>query len=96
MDRVAIFIDAGYFFAQGSIALTGQKCQRSEIIVDFDKLLSELEEFAKKVSGHQLLRIYWYDGTSTGPSAQHTLLAFKPRVKVRLGFREYCRTTKGG
>jgi hypothetical protein len=33
-----------------------------------------------------LLRIYWYDGTSTGPSAQHIALAFKPRTKLRLGF----------
>ncbi len=33
-----------------------------------------------------LLRIYWYDGTSTGPSAQHIDLAFRASVKLRLGF----------
>lgn len=95
MDRVAIFIDAGYFFAQGSIAFTGLKRQRGDLDVDFDKLLSELEAFATKVSGQQLLRIYWYDGTSTGPSAQHTALAYKPRVKVRLGFVNNAGLQKG-
>jgi hypothetical protein len=33
-----------------------------------------------------LLRIYWYDGTSTGPTAQHLELAHLSDVKVRLGF----------
>jgi hypothetical protein len=29
MDRVAVFVDAGYLFAQGSIALVGQKAAAS-------------------------------------------------------------------
>ena len=28
MDRVAVFVDAGYLFAQGSVALGGQKLPR--------------------------------------------------------------------
>jgi hypothetical protein len=32
------------------------------------------------------LRIYWYDGTSTGPTSQHIALAYLEEVKVRLGF----------
>jgi uncharacterized LabA/DUF88 family protein len=86
MDRVAVFVDAGYFFAQGSSLLTGKKTQRGEITVDLDKMLNALEEFACRISKLPLLRIYWYDGTSTGPTPQHVALAFKPRVKVRLGF----------
>ena len=86
MDRVAAFVDAGYFFAQGSSLLTGKKTQRGEIRVDHEKLLSALEEFACKISKLPLLRIYWYDGTSTGPTPEHVALAFQPRLKVRLGF----------
>ena len=33
-----------------------------------------------------MLRVYWYDGTSTGPTAQHLTLAHLQDVKVRLGF----------
>ena len=31
MDRVAVFVDAGYLFAQGSIELCGTKLARGEI-----------------------------------------------------------------
>ncbi len=33
-----------------------------------------------------LLRIYWYDGATAGPSPQHLALAYRPNVKLRLGF----------
>jgi hypothetical protein len=42
--------------------------------------------FAESVSKSELLRIYWYDGTSAGPSPQHLSLAHLNDVKVRLGF----------
>jgi len=86
MDRVAVFIDAGYFFAQGSSLLAGKKTSRGEVTPNFDKILDALEEFATRITKLPLLRIYWYDGTSTGPSPHHVALAYKPRVKVRLGF----------
>jgi hypothetical protein len=86
MDRVAIFVDAGYFFAQGSVLLAGKKTSRGDVSPDFDKILDALEEFAARIAKLPLLRIYWYDGTSTGPTPQHIALAYKPRVKVRLGF----------
>lgn len=34
MDRVAVFIDAGYLFAQGSIELSGVKLPRGQIELD--------------------------------------------------------------
>jgi hypothetical protein len=95
MDRVAVFVDAGYFFAQGSMLITGQKSSRNQVSTDLDKALASLEEFACKVSNLPLLRIYWYDGTSTGPTPQHVALAFKPRVKVRLGFVNTAGQQKG-
>ena len=32
------------------------------------------------------MRIYWYDGTSQGPTSQHITLAGQANVKIRLGF----------
>lgn len=86
MDRVAVFVDAGYVFAQGSVLLAGKKLTRSEVILDHEAAVVALAEFASKVSGVPILRLYWYDGTSTGPTAQHLTLAHLNDVKVRLGF----------
>jgi len=86
MKRIAVFVDAGYLFAQGSKLLTGQNRRRNEIEINLDCALNALEELALRLSGVPLLRIYWYDGTSTGPTPQHIAVADKPRVKLRLGF----------
>ena len=86
MDRVAVFVDAGYLFAQGSVALAGQKLPRGRLVLDHEKAIDALADFATRVGGVDLLRVYWYDGTSTGPSSQHITLAHLARVKVRLGF----------
>jgi uncharacterized LabA/DUF88 family protein len=86
MDRVSVFIDAGYLFAQGSIALTGERKLRGDAMLDIKKMLEFLEKFATSETKAPLLRIYWYDGTSTGPSPQHIALANEPNVKLRLGF----------
>lgn len=85
VDRVAVFVDAGYLFAQGSKELCGQKLERRWISLDHQAAVDRLTEFAEAVSGLPLLRIYWYDGTSTGPTPQHNTLADRPNIKVRLG-----------
>ena len=86
MDRVAVFVDAGYLFAQGSILRFGDKLPRGEIDLNYMEVVAALRTVAETVSGVKLLRIYWYDGTSTGPTPQHSSLAFLDSVKVRLGF----------
>lgn len=86
MDRVAVFVDAGYVFAAGAVLVSGENRPRGDIDMDFDAFLSEVEGFAARVSALPLLRVYWYDGTSSGPSPQHLTLAFKSHVKLRLGF----------
>lgn len=86
MNRVAVFVDAGYFFAQGSIALTGERKTRGGGTLHIKKMLTFLEKFATTITKSELLRIYWYDGTSTGPSPQHIALAIEANVKMRLGF----------
>lgn len=86
MERVAVFVDAGYLFAQGSQLVAGRKLQRSEVALDYEKVIEAISQFAERVSGVKLLRVYWYDGTSTGPTSQHIALAYLAGVKVRLGF----------
>lgn len=86
MDRVAIFVDAGYLFAQGSVLLAGKKLQRSEIHLEHQAAIKALTDFGQQVSGVGLLRVYWYDGTSTGATSQHLALAHLQDVKLRLGF----------
>ncbi|HEY4100988.1 MAG TPA: NYN domain-containing protein [Gemmatimonadales bacterium] len=86
MDRVAVFVDAGYLFAQGSVLLHGKKLQRGEVGLDHERVVAAFQEFAEKISGVPILRVYWYDGTSTGPTSQHIALAHLHGVKVRLGF----------
>ena len=86
MDRVAVFVDAGYLFAQGSKELCGARLTRANIRLDHQVLIATLKDFAQSLSGLPLLRIYWYDGTSQGPTPQHITLADQADVKVRLGF----------
>ena len=86
MDRVAVFVDAGYLFAQGAIEMFGERLRRGEITLDHGAVAASLKQFTEAHSNLNLLRIYWYDGTSRGPTPQHIALAELPNVKVRLGF----------
>lgn len=89
MDRVAVFVDAGYLFAQGSAAISGQKAARDTIILDAPAAVKSLRELAiSKASPCRLLRIYWYDGTRSGAeqTTDQATLAHLDDVKLRLGF----------
>ena len=85
MDCVAVFVDAGYLFAQGSGELCGRKLPRIELTLDHAAVVAKLKAFAETHSNLPLLRIYWYDGASQGPTPQHNTLAGLADVKVRLG-----------
>jgi uncharacterized LabA/DUF88 family protein len=85
LDRTAVFVDAGYVFASGARALTGDKLSRSQLHLDHEAVLSLLTALARELTGLPLLRIYWYDGASTGPNAAHVALAYRPSLKLRLG-----------
>jgi uncharacterized LabA/DUF88 family protein len=99
MDRVAVLVDAGYFFAAGSALVSGTLSQsRSAIIFDEKAAVRELQALALRVAQNSpLLRIYWYDGASrkTGPSAEHGRLAHCDNIKVRLGFINSAGQQKG-
>jgi uncharacterized LabA/DUF88 family protein len=74
MQRTAVFVDAGYVFAQGSVLLTGTQHRR------------ELSAVATDQSRQPLLRIYWYDAMVVGrPTREQLALADFPDIKIRLG-----------
>jgi len=89
MDRIAVFVDAGYLFAQGSTALSGRKKPRTSIVLDTPKAIAALKTFAEeRAPSCRLLRIYWYDGAIGGvrPTTDQASLANLDDVKLRLGF----------
>jgi uncharacterized LabA/DUF88 family protein len=85
MDRVAVFVDAGYLFAQGSAILAGSVLHRDDLHLDADAAISALSAHATRVSGLPLLRVYWYDAAASAPSPQQLALAHRQNLKLRLG-----------
>ena len=89
LERIAVFVDAGYLFAQGSACLYGSKVARVDLSLSSRAVVEELEDFAKgRAPGCTLLRIYWYDGTLAGSqlTSDQALIADLDNIKVRLGF----------
>lgn len=86
MKRHAIFVDAGYVYAQGSVSLSGSKTPRTQLELKATELIAQLTALATaKSPGVSVLRIYWYDGARSGPTAEHLALANAENVKLRLG-----------
>lgn len=86
VHRIAVFVDAGYLFAGGGQLLTGgTRLSRGQLWLEIDDCLQRLTDLAQELSGAQLLRIYWYDGSGSGPTTQHTALSFRDNLKLRLG-----------
>lgn len=95
MNRIAVFVDAGYFYASASELLFGAPLRRGELRlanVDFAQYLAQC---AETIGGCPLLRIYWYDGTNSGPTAAHLAMAYLDNVKLRLGFVNQSGEQKG-
>lgn len=87
MNRLGIFVDAGYLFAQGSQALTGDVVRRQLLSLNEQAVITQLIGTAEQLSGGTpLLRIYWYDAIGTsGPTLEQKRLASSNNVKVRMG-----------
>lgn len=88
MSRVAVFVDAGYFLAQGWVAIWGVKQSRAALDLNESAAVAEITSLAQtKAPNAELLRIYWYDGVgSRGPTLEQLRLARLDNVKIRLGF----------
>ena len=85
MDRCAVFVDAGYLFASGAKLLAGGRLTRSQLHLEHERILELLIQKARDLSGLPLLRVYWYDGASSGPNPAQVALAYRTNVKLRLG-----------
>ncbi len=86
MSRNAVFVDAGYVYAQGGVSLTGSSLPRNQLQLNEAEIVNQLKSIAI-ASGMQLLRIYWYDGArGGGMTASQSALADMAHVKVRLGY----------
>ena len=98
MARVAVFVDAGYFFAGGATAISGAARPRTSLKLNETAAISELRDIAvAKSDGGDFLRIYWYDAPPPGgrPGVQHTALAFSDYLKLRLGVLNSAGQQKG-
>lgn len=88
VDRYALLVDAGYFFAAGSSAAFGDAVERRRLrLTDPAKCITSLVREAEKLcDGAKILRTYWYDAV---PGAELTAaqaeLAVLPSLKLRLG-----------
>lgn len=87
MERVAIFVDAGYLYAAGSVAIVGSNQPRVNLVLNLAEVIHKLRKVAcAKTNNAALLRIYWYDGVSSqGLSYEQERLAETDDVKLRLG-----------
>ena len=88
MSQTAVFVDAGYLYAQGGVLLSGSKLPREQLRLDpaaASRAFAEAALFA--APDVRLLRIYWYDGLIRGGSrtAEQIALARTPNIKLRLG-----------
>ena len=95
MNRIAVFVDAGYFYAYASELLFGSPLRRGEPRLANAEFAQYLAQIAETIGGCPLLRIYWYDGTNSGPTAAHLAMAYLDNVKLRLGFVNQSGEQKG-
>ena len=88
--RFALFVDAGYLYADGSKVLSpsgSTPVSRRAVTLDQEATIAKLLETAvEKTDGAALLRIYWYDGVLPGGLSQSQRdLADTENVKFRAG-----------
>lgn len=85
MDRYALFVDAGYLYAEGGKLCCGTP-SRLGFTLDVANFNLMLRELAQERCGLNVLRTYWYDGARDGiRTAAHQEIAALPNVKIRLG-----------
>ncbi len=85
--RMAVFVDAGYLFKKGAMALFDAPLGRHYITLDSKSFINGLTEWARiEFSNDELFRTYWYDGVRDGvPTSDQLEVAALPYVKFRRG-----------
>lgn len=79
MNKIAIFVDAGYLYGTGSEVLFSDRQPRSALHLHFSGLVNFLTQLATQVSKAEVLRTYWYDFSVVN-------LPIIDNVKLRSGF----------
>lgn len=90
MNRIAVFVDAGYFWVQVAQVVHGGKNVRDSVVVDYASLREQvLAEAAAQFPRADLLRVYWYDGPGANGGKAHSHVAIDDLddFKLRLGTR---------
>ena len=97
MNRVAVFVDVGYFWVQVGTLLSGKYTSRGKCSMDYERLREKLlTEVSTQFPGVALLRIYWYDGPgSNGKTSEHLSIDNLDDFKLRLGTRNGVGQQKG-
>lgn len=99
MKRVAVFLDAGYFWVQLCNILTNSYSSRGQLNIDYEKLrISMLAEITQQFGTDcALLRVYWYDGPGVNgiKTSEHRAIDTLDDFKLRLGTRNGAGTQKG-
>ncbi len=73
--QIAIFVDAGYLCALGSMALTGEAMPRTRVGINSEVLSQELKQVVRDLVGARpILRIYWYETGSQNRSMSNEQL----------------------
>jgi uncharacterized LabA/DUF88 family protein len=85
VDRCAVFVDAGYVYAEGGRLCCGSR-SRAEVRLDPAALVDLLSALAVDTTSLPVLRTYWYDAAKDGIRTQEQKdIAALDDVKVRLG-----------
>lgn len=90
MNRIAIFVDAGYFWVQVAQVVHGGKNVRDSVVIDYAALRDQvLTEAGAQFPSAELLRVYWYDGPGANGGKAHSHVAIDDLddFKLRLGTR---------
>lgn len=85
MDRSAVFVDAGYLYAEGGKLCHGTRSRRM-LLLDAAGMTDHLCKLAVQACGLTILRTYWYDGAKGGvATTAQQVVAGLPNLKLRLG-----------
>lgn len=85
MQRFALFVDAGYLYAEGGKLCCGTASRR-RFMVNERELNVMLAKMMRERCGLSFLRTYWYDGARHGVrTVSQQAIACLPNVKLRLG-----------
>jgi len=85
VQRFALFVDAGYLYAEGGKLCCGTASRR-RFKVNERELNVMLSKMMRQRCGLSLLRTYWYDGARHGlRTVSQQAIACLPNVKLRLG-----------